>query len=367
MRLLIATPLYPPQPGGPATYSKVLEGGLPQHGIDVVLVKFGEILKYPKIIRHLLYVVKVLKAGQTSDALFALDPVSTGLPTMLAAKILRKPYFVKIVGDYAWEQGRQRHGMWLPLDEFVYTKDVPLTVFMLRWIETFVAKGAREVIVPSTYLKGIVTLWGVDPLKITVINNAVPQEEVGVVPEGAIKKSATRIVSAGRLVPWKGMHGLIEAMAHIREQVPEAELVIVGDGPDKKTLEQFARKRLGDDSVLFTGALPHAQALAVFKTADVFVLNSSYEGLSHVLIEAMSLGLPIVATNVGGNPELIKASETGILVESGDHRALVSGIVTLLRDKDLAKEVSADALKRSADFTIDRMLEKTSEFFRKHL
>lgn len=367
MRILIATPLYPPQSGGPATYSKVLEHGLPAQEIDVALVKFGEVLNYPKGIRHVLYLLNILKAGKTCDALFALDPVSTGFPTMLAAKILRKPYVVKIVGDYAWEQARQRHGVQVSLDDFVHMKELAPTVSLLRWIETLVASGARQVIVPSDYLKNIVMMWGISSQKITVINNAVPQEVIGDIPDVAPKTSALRIVTVGRLVPWKGMHGLISAMAEIRKALPHTELLIVGDGPDKKTLEHYARTRFGDGAVVFTGALSHGEALAVLSTADVFALNSSYEGLSHVLIEAMSLGLPIVATKVGGNPELIEDDKTGILVESGDTSALVSALIRLLTNQELAKKMGIQALERSRDFTIDRMIEHTSAFFKQNI
>ncbi len=110
MRLLIATPLYPPDPGGPATYAKALEEGLPPLPIEVDLVKFSDVRHLPKGVRHVAYFWRVLRALKGVDVVLALDPVSVGLPALLAALIARKKFVLKVVGDYAWEQGRQRWG-----------------------------------------------------------------------------------------------------------------------------------------------------------------------------------------------------------------------------------------------------------------
>ena len=107
-RLVVATPLYPPDLGGPATYSYLLEQELPKRGITIELVKFADVRHLPKLVRYLAYFFNVLKALRTKDAVLALDPVSVGLPSMLAARVARKPLFLKVGGDYAWEQGTQR-------------------------------------------------------------------------------------------------------------------------------------------------------------------------------------------------------------------------------------------------------------------
>src|SRR4051812_7117496 len=105
MRLLIATPLYPPELGGPATYAKALEDGLPAHGNQVTLVKFGTVRHLGKGVRHLAFFWHIFTALKHADMVLALDPVSVGLPALLAARLRRKPFLVKVVGDYAWEQG----------------------------------------------------------------------------------------------------------------------------------------------------------------------------------------------------------------------------------------------------------------------
>lgn len=348
MRLLIATPLYPPEPGGPATYAKILETELPARGVQVALLKFAQVRKYPKVLRHFAYFVLLLRAGKDADAILALDPVSTGFPAMLAARLLRKPFFVKIVGDYAWEQGTQRYGVRVTLDEFVYMQHVPFQVRTFRAIQTMVAKSAALRIVPSVYLQNIVATWGIPANDITVIYNAMQEEALGLLPERIANAPRPRVVSVGRLVPWKGMSGIIDAVTRVREAVPGAVLAIAGDGPERDTLERYAHVRLGDAGHIL-GRLTHADTLALIKDADVFVLNSTYEGLSHLLIEALALGKPVIATNVGGNPELIEDGKNGLLIPLGDREALTDAITHLLttpKHQALLGKQAAESMKR---------------------
>ena len=102
MKLLIATPLYPPDVGGPATYAKTLESCLPAKDVSVTLVKFGDVRHLPKGISHIAYLMNLFRVARNTDIILALDPASVGLPATLVAMVLRKPLVVKIVGDYAW-------------------------------------------------------------------------------------------------------------------------------------------------------------------------------------------------------------------------------------------------------------------------
>ena len=191
-----------------------------------------------------------------------------------------------------------------------------------------------RIIVPSEYLKNIVAAWGIPNEKIEVIYNAVILEAPGTVPPTVATLPRPLVVSVGRLVPWKHVDGIIDAVARLRREGGQTSLTIVGDGPEKSRLAAHAEKKLGSDYI-FTGALSHADTLAVMKSADAFVLNSSYEGLSHLLIEALTLGVPIIATRVGGNPEMITDEENGLLVPVGDTPALARALARVLVDTEL--------------------------------
>lgn len=356
LRVVVATPLYPPELGGPATYARLLELGLPQRGIEVALVKFGDVKKYPKVLRHLVYFWKVLRTARKGDVVLALDPVSVGLPVLWAARLRRAAFSVKIVGDYAWEQGTQRFGIRDSLDHFVHRKDVPWQVVLLRRIQTHVAKGACVVIVPSQYLKKIVHAWGIPADRIEVAYNAVELEKGGTAPEAISMLPRPLVATAGRLVPWKRIGGIIDAVASLPTSA-SASLLVIGDGPNRTMLETQAAK-LGERAS-FCGSLPHADTLAAIRASDIFVLNSTYEGLSHVLIEALMLGKPVIATDVGGNGELITDGENGLLIPANDTKSLTSALARLLSDSTLRERLGQRALEARERFSVDHMIERT--------
>jgi len=333
MKLVIATPLYPPEIGGPATYSKLLEEGLPAHGIEVELVKFSEVRHVPKLIRHFAYYRRVLKAARHADAVLALDPVSVGLPAMHAARKAGKHFFVKIVGDYAWEQGTQRFGVTQRLDEFVKEKNVPFSVRMLRSIQTRVSEAADRVIVPSDYLKGIVATWGIPEEKIVRIYNGIALPEH--LPVHQKKEGEFLIVSSGRRVPWKGFEA-IERVAtdHVHWRV------------------------------FIASNLPRDEALGWVKAADVFVLNSLYEGFPHALVEAMTLGTPVIATSIGGNKELVRHGETGLLVSPEDDSSLLEALTNVASDPTAARKRALVAQKRMDEFALPHMLKATAQLLK---
>lgn len=361
MRILIATPLYPPEPGGPATYSKLLEDGLPGLGIDVVLVKYGDARR--KSFPHLAYFWRVLHAARSADLVYALDAVSVGFPSLIAAWLAGKPLVIKVVGDFAWEQGRQRFGTTQTLDEFVRQRWVSPPLLVYRWIQTIVARSARVVVVPSHYLEGIVAEWGVRRKDVRVVWNAISMEHVGTVPASVAALPRPLIVSVGRLVPWKGFAELIQALSIMRADGMHASLAIVGDGPDRQFLEREAAQELGSRYV-FTGPLTHADALATMAHADVFVLDSIYEGLSHTLIEALTLGVPVVVSDIGGNVEIVRHEDNGLVVPPEDSRALAGALERLLKDPLLRQRLAAAAKASAQDFSLEQMLQNTAECLR---
>lgn len=330
MKIVIATPLYPPEIGGPATYAKLLFDGLPAKGVEVELVKFSDVRHLPKLVRHHAYYLNVLRAARSADVVLALDPVSVGLPAMKAAQKAKKPFIVKIVGDYAWEQGQQRFGVTQNLDEFVVTKNVPFMVRLFQKIQTHVARSATRIIVPSEYLKGIVTRWGIEEEVIHVIYNGI--ELTDNIPTQQKNEGEFLILSAGRRVPWKGF----------------------------EAIESVARGHK-NWRVFIASGLPHNEVLGWMKTADVFVLNSSYEGLSHVLIEAQTLGVPTIATQAGGNGEVITDEVNGLLIPVGDTQALEIALERICSDEALRERLSAHAIESAKRFSVETMLRRTSD------
>lgn len=336
MKLVLATPLYPPENGGPATYAKILVENLGAYGIDVTLVKFSDVRTYPKLIRHHMYFRKLVKALREADALLALDPVSVGLPSMWAARKCKKPYVVKVVGDYAWEQGRQRFNVTQDLDTFLEIEKVPGAVAMLRRIQSSVAKHAKKIIVPSDYLKEIVMKWGVSESKIERIYNSV--EIPDDIPPQSKEEGTFLIVSTGRRVPWKGF----------------------------EAIERVAQKHTTWRVKIVSG-VTHEEALSWVQAADVFVLNSTYEGFPHALLEAMALGTPVIAASNKGNAALVEDRVTGRLVAPSNDEALEQALIEVAEHTEEA-QARASAAKKIADtYSIQNMCEHTAQFLKSNL
>lgn len=367
MKILIATGIYPPEIGGPATYSKLLADKLPEHGITVDILPFRDVRGFPKIIRHIAYFIKVLSRGKNIDIIFAQDPVSVGLPTMLAAKILRKRFFLKVVGDYAWEQGVQRFEVNDLLDEFSKQRHgYSLFVHALKWIECRVAQYAEKIIVPSRYLKQIVINWGIDEQKIHVVYNAFSVSQTTESKEvlrRTLNLNGKIMVSIGRLVPWKGFGLLVELMPELIKKNPELKLYIIGEGPEFYNLRGLIDTHKLNDRVFPLGKLSHDMVLKYLKAADLFVLNTGYEGFSHQLLEVMASGTPLVTTAVGGNTELITANENGVLVGYNDRDGIKEAIEKILSDIMFSDEISTNARKKVEEFSEKRMVQETVKQF----
>lgn len=356
-KILIATGIYPPDVGGPATYSKFLYEELPRHGIPVEVFSFGSVRHLPKIIRHIVYAALLFRRALTADVIFAQDPANIGLSAFIASKMLGKRFILKIVGDYAWEQGTARFGVTDTLDEFsVKKRGYPLFVRFLKLIESYVAARAQKIIVPSKYLKKTVANWGIPKENIVVVYNAFEGvfENIDVTPKGE-----KIIVSAGRLVPWKGFSTLIAIIPKLLKHFPDIKLIIAGEGEERTKLEQAIKEFHLKSSIFLVGGLPREKLFKYIKSASVFVLNTSYEGFSHQLLEVMALGVPVVTTSIGGNPEMIRHEHNGLLVKPDDSDALARAIERLLVDDALAFQIATEAQKTAAEFSVSRMITET--------
>ncbi len=340
MKVLIATPLYPPEIGGPSTYAKLLEDKLPERGIAISILSFHTVRQLPRGIRHVVYFWKCFLQALTADVVYAQDVASVGFPAALAALFARRKFMVRVPGDYAWEQGCQRFGVADELDVF-QQKKYGWRVEFLRRVQQFVVSRATAIVVPSNYMKSIVGRW-TDTKKVHVIYSSISLPATFELPPS--RPEGFLLVAVARLVPWKCMDGIVRVLA----RKPHWQLVIVGDGPELKKLEDIVQSLGLGERVQFMGALPRARALGWVKTADVFVLNSTYEGLSYLLIEAMSLGTAVVVTNVGGNPEVIKTGVNGILVQPHDDEELLHAIEKIENYPDQAKKFADVGVGRIA-------------------
>jgi len=365
---------FHPEVGGPATYLYHLCRTLVERGDKIHVITYGDDVednRYPypvtRISRKLippvrlaLFFYKVITIGRNYDLLYVND---YGLPPALANLFLKKRIVMKIVGDFAWEYSR-RHGLVSDgIDEFQNRFYSP-NVWLLKQIQAFYSCRADTVIVPSRYLKGIVSQWGCSPNRIRVIYNAI---DLGRLDNKIEKKQAREqlhlkgkiIVTIARLAPWKGIDILIQSLARINDT--DVRLVVVGSGPELEKLMKMCAALEVEDRVTFTGEVPNEDVQKILKASDLFVLNSSYEGLPHVLLEAMACGVPIIATNSGGNREVIVDGNNGRLVRYGDVEELACRIREVLDDYETGEQYVSRSYERLKRFNWDNLLRDTVE------
>jgi len=412
LKVLIATGIFPPDIGGPATYVEALCEELPKQGCEVKVVTYGEkkfsisnfqfsnpivsrslsrkkrgsggrdksqisnlkfqipvycIARNQNILfRYFKYFWQVWKLIPWADVVYVQGPVSEGLPSVLACKARGKEYILKIVGDYAWEQGRQRFGVKDLLGDF-QNKKYCWQVELMRQVQRIVARKARIIITPSQYLKNIVKQWNIDDEKIKVIYNSIKGVDSILSKAEAKSKiglSGFVILSVGRFVTWKGFGLLIELMPELLKINPEFKLVIIGDGPERKNLEFKIKNFKLSDKVKLIGSVEQKRLWQYMQIADIFVLNTGYEGLSHVIIEAMQFRLPVATTNIGGNPEIVQHGKTGLLFEYNNKQEIKNAILLLWRDKDKRKNLIENAEKNLNKFNKQTMLSNTIQVLR---
>lgn len=160
-----------------------------------------------------------------------------------------------------------------------------------------------------------------------------------------------RLVFVGRLAPVKGLRVLFEAMRRLISEMPQLRLVLVGDGPDRKGLEEAAASLGGH--VRFTGYMSQAEVAETLRNCDICVLPSFAEGVPVVLMEALASGTPVIATQVAGVGELVEQGRTGLLVPPGDVDSLVARIRQLAGDPALRRTMGARGRDRvRADFDV---------------
>src|SRR3989344_4545836 len=310
-KILITTGIFPPDIGGPATYAKLLAD---HFGEDASVLTYSPLLrKIPQPLRFLVFLFKTWRASRNCDIIYALSPLGTGI----ASALVGKPLVVRVAGDRAWEDIVVSGKTSLLIDDYQKIKNRGIK----HWLQVWVCKRAKTVVVPSEYLASIVAGWGISREKIKIVPNAIamePPENLVVKPLSEIH--GTLIVSIGRLVPWKGFRMLIKIMPQLLEINNFFRLVIVGEGPDMPKLKAMIKNLNLQNKVYLVGKQEPARYLA---SAELFVLNSGYEGFSHALLEAMAMSVPIITTNAGGKRELIRQGENGFMVRYNDEFNLI--------------------------------------------
>ena len=379
MKLFIASGIFHPEPGGPATYLHELLPELLQRGWEIRAVSYSDQLhpdlRYPypvtRILRRALP-VRLFDYARAARLLLRWADVvylhTLGLPLYGDH---HAPRVVKMVGDLAWERSVRKG--WIAPTEDIDVFQHQRYDWRVNFDQDRRAREARSmdgVIVPSEYLKRMVVGWGVDPANVRVIYNALPPTTVTLdVTQGEARArlqlpDAPTVLTVGRILPWKGVDHLIAAL----HQVKDVRLIVAGDGDTLDALRAQASD-LGQ-RVTFLGRVSREQMPLYMKAADYVALYSGYEGLSHTLLESLRVGTPVIASDKGGNPEVVQHGVNGLLVPYVDAAALAAVLEAAFRP-GLRARLAANSAVGMERFDFRQMVEattlalKSAQMFRK--
>ena len=273
-----------------------------------------------------------------ADVIIAQYAYFCGLIGGIAAKLSRKPFIVRAVGSDLRVHSQSLMGRIAVLLTLRIASGV---ICVSKDLENRAQRlGAKSTVVISS------------PLMLPRFNKT------------NVHKKERKIVSVARLIPIKGIAYLIRAMVHVKD----GSLVIIGDGPERVKLESLSKRLELSDRVSFTGWVSdRSTILDYLDQATVFVLPSLSEGLPRVLIEAMACGLPVVATNVGGVPEVVVDGVNGLLVPPRDEKALAKAIEYVFNDIDFRRRASVENVKAATEYLPSIIGERIYDYLEKIL
>ncbi|OGU64569.1 MAG: hypothetical protein A2W30_05640 [Ignavibacteria bacterium RBG_16_36_9] len=356
-KLLIITPIFPPRTGGPSTYTWELSKRLKKKYKVTVLCFADQVIRPDRIrvvpiqlskgtiYRQLRLLLQCFRFIPKSDIIYIQGPLVVGFVSVIVSWIFHKISLMKVVGDEAWEalslSYKTRHN----LEEFHAKKT--------RWFypsimfQKFSLSLVPTIVTPSQYLKQFLTTsYQLNPTKIIVVPNAVEIDE----SLNARSKKKYLITSIGRLVPHKHFEKVILSMQLLQKEKKfnQYRLHIAGEGPEKEKLERLISKLRITKSAELIGRKNKQEVYKILQSSQALVLASDYEGLSHVIIESMLLGTPIIATDIPGNREILTHGITGYLFSSSVNE-LANAMKIILSNDILRNKLIKNAKKEATE------------------
>lgn len=347
MNVLVVSGIWPPDPGGPASHAPALARFLREdgHGVEVVTTAsappapepfevFWVSRHDPAGLRHLQAANLVRTHARRADVVYATSMVRRAA---LGAAVARRPLVVKLVSDEVFERQSRSGRFEGSLEEFQEVRGARIS--FLRWTRNRALHHASHVFCPSAYLREFALRWGLEPERVSVLPN--PSPDLPGLPDRAALRCELGVEGpvlafAGRLGPQKSLGVALAAVA----RTPEVTLVIAGDGPEREALVRRAHELGLDGRTRFLGTLDRSAVLRLFRAADASLLSSSWENFPHTVVESLAVGTPVIATAVGGVPEVVHEGENGLLVRPGDLDSLAGALTRFFGDDALRRRLA---------------------------
>jgi glycosyltransferase involved in cell wall biosynthesis len=345
MSVLLTSGIYTPDIGGPATFIPELAEALISDNIRVEIITLGKytqedhskawrihkISRNSKLFRIPKTVNTIYQKSKSYNLIF-----SNGLflETALAIALRRGKAkgIAKIVGDPVWERAVNQGKTILGLQEFNQSTKFTFRFVAQRFLFNWAFSKYETIICPSKELELLVGKW-LPGKKVKVIHNGTSCNEFN---EHRIRNAKYDLILVSRLVEWKNIDKVFKALTGLNYKI-----CIIGTGPEQAKLVKLSK--LLNLNIDFLGSLSKSEVQDKLNQSKVFILYSDYEGLSYALIEAMSNGLAVIASNNDGNCSVITNNVDGILVSVKDLNELKKSVIDLLNNETKSLELGRNA------------------------
>lgn len=312
VKIIIASGIYPPDIGGPATYSQMIAEEFNKRGIKASVICYSDkkqgdatriLRKHNILIRYWLYFWNLLKLAKNADIIYAQGPISSGLPAMLVSKILGKKLVLRLGGDYIWERAIEKGKIWLKLGQY-YQSGVFKKQGIIFKVFNAVLKSSDLIVFSTKFQRDIyLKHLGLKEEKTTIIKNAFPDFRESFSP---VSRS-NQVLFAGRLIKLKNLEFLIHVFSEVLPKVnKDIQLRIIGDGPEKKKLQDLVKKLDLEKSIIFEDKVPRQKLLQRIQECYFAVLPSLTEISPNFVLECIKLNKPVLCTRETGLYEDLK-------------------------------------------------------------
>ena len=366
MRILITTGIYPPDVGGPATYTKNLAQEFIKRGHEIKIISYGQpeatqgielagiSRKTNIVLRYFKYFFQVLKWGKDADFIYTFDILSAGLPSVAANVFLRKKIILRLGGDFFWEKAANS-GMKITLEDYYKRRLYPrnLTYFLIKFILNrfcliIFSTDLQKRIYEQVFLK--------KECRTGIIANAFPQipESPPVSHLGEIKD----FLYVGRLIKLKNLDETIRVFAELNSEAMKTSLNIYGKGPEKQNLQKLV-KSLGAEAVIkILDSIPHQQVIEKIKSSYACILPSYSEISPNFALECLSLKKPLIITRETGLRHIFE--NNSLLINPLDREDIKNAVLKLINAADyesICPAIDRDELSRSWNNVADDTFE----------